>query len=800
MPGMKPPERERKSGSLFRQADAELSVPFEWGVGLLWLVLLWAWIKPIAVMSGWTEPGRTVPLFAAVGIAVLLDMLRAPAWAGVPLKGASVFLAVGWLFRGQAGGHSGLGADWWREYASLFSADIYAVFSGQPGEISPETRTLIFLAGWVILAGVIQSILVYRKRALWLNAVTWLYLAGLQLWPGLDTTGEMFASGAAGLALMGLLQLDRLRNTYATGLLKRTRTDGDHGRIIRLQAQPAAIPPGLYAAFLGLSLLLFAGALAGTGRGEGAMKPLRTDWWGNVAHLFSSGSSLAGPDTEAVLAMNWSQTGYGYDDSRLGGPLAISDEPVFTARTPVATYWRGESKSYYDGLGWHTGATGESGDIGLAGAAGAVTQEIMYQGSGSLDILLAGGAIEKVEFLYTVEGKQLSAQALTVNAASGKYQLAPGWGALGYARMQVSLDSRLPEELLAASGTVPEEIARTYLQLPDSLPERVRRLAEETTRNGTTFYAKALLLKSYLQQHYRYSLTEVPLRQEGRDFVDTFLFGGNAGYCDYFSTSYAVMLRAVGIPARWVKGFAPGAVTAEEEGVKTVEVSSKDAHSWVEVYIPSAGWVSVDPTPSFSGFAGQEAEGLESLRQTVAGQEAEQGGKGFWSRWSAPDLAAAWSAVRSGLNRLGDYAAGLAAGYRLLLAALALVPVPLFYLLRPGSHLWGRLQLLGYRPRGRHGAVRTVKLLNGLWLTVFRQYGHPAAGQTLREYALATGEQLPHIRLALLELVLLYEKVRYSREETNWVSRGKISLLWRQLLKSKPSGSSSPGGGTAAKA
>ena len=64
-----------------------------------------------------------------------------------------------------------------------------------------------------------------------------------------------------------------------------------------------------------------------------------------------------------------------------------------------------------------------------------------------------------------------------------------------------------------------------------------------------------------------------------------------------------VMLRSVGVPARWVKGFAPGtAGTSDDDGLQEVMVRNQDAHSWVEVYFPSMGWVPFEPTPGFSGY------------------------------------------------------------------------------------------------------------------------------------------------------------------------------------------------------
>jgi hypothetical protein len=83
--------------------------------------------------------------------------------------------------------------------------------------------------------------------------------------------------------------------------------------------------------------------------------------------------------------------------------------------------------------------------------------------------------------------------------------------------------------------------------------------------------------------------------------VDHFLFESYRGYCDHFSTSMTVMLRTLDIPARWVKGFAPGQqVGTDDQGNQIIEVRNNDAHSWVEVYFPNIGWVPFEATSSFS--------------------------------------------------------------------------------------------------------------------------------------------------------------------------------------------------------
>ena len=71
----------------------------------------------------------------------------------------------------------------------------------------------------------------------------------------------------------------------------------------------------------------------------------------------------------------------------------------------------------------------------------------------------------------------------------------------------------------------------------------------------------------------------------GTDFVDDFLFVTGEGYCNHFSTAMVVLLRAEGIPARWVKGFSAGSPDPEVPG--RYVVTQGDAHSWVEVYFPA---------------------------------------------------------------------------------------------------------------------------------------------------------------------------------------------------------------------
>lgn len=99
-------------------------------------------------------------------------------------------------------------------------------------------------------------------------------------------------------------------------------------------------------------------------------------------------------------------------------------------------------------------------------------------------------------------------------------------------------------------------------------------------------------LAACVRQSAIYDLN-TPQLPEGEDFVLYFLRESQRGYCVHFATATAMLLRTMGIPARYVTGYlvqgAPGA---------WVTVTQDDAHAWVEYWVSGLGWVPLDPTPS----------------------------------------------------------------------------------------------------------------------------------------------------------------------------------------------------------
>jgi hypothetical protein len=148
------------------------------------------------------------------------------------------------------------------------------------------------------------------------------------------------------------------------------------------------------------------------------------------------------------------------------------------------------------------------------------------------------------------------------------------------------------EQLSNSTIDYPSQISSRYLQLPESVPQRVLDLANRITTGADSPFSKAERIETYLRNSYPYSL-EVPAPPEGRDVVDYFLFEAPGGFCSYYASAMTVMLRAVGVPARLVTGYAMGEY---EPARNAYHVIAADAHAWVEVYFTDYGWVEFEPT------------------------------------------------------------------------------------------------------------------------------------------------------------------------------------------------------------
>ncbi len=147
------------------------------------------------------------------------------------------------------------------------------------------------------------------------------------------------------------------------------------------------------------------------------------------------------------------------------------------------------------------------------------------------------------------------------------------------------------DDLRVISSLYPSWVTKRYLQLPATLPQRVIDLSKELTAQAKTPYDKALAIQTYLRKlPYDPSIL---LPAGDFDAVDHFLFL-QKGYCDYFGTAMAVMLRTVGVPARIARGYLPGEYNWTDH---RYIVKENRLHVWTEVYFPPYGWIEFEPTP-----------------------------------------------------------------------------------------------------------------------------------------------------------------------------------------------------------
>ena len=169
------------------------------------------------------------------------------------------------------------------------------------------------------------------------------------------------------------------------------------------------------------------------------------------------------------------------------------------------------------------------------------------------------------------------------------------------------------------------------------------------------------------------------------------MFDKKRGYCEYFASAAAVLLRLQGVPTRYVTGFSMDA--AEFVGGHYV-VRESDAHAWIEAYIPGRGWVEADPTPA-GDYAAVHARRVSPFERV--------------SEWVRARWAEAALAVRTGeLRRLAAVAA-------VPLALLALAGLGLV-----GLRFWRRRRApesahAGARWDGDPEVARVMAQLESLW-------------------------------------------------------------------------------------
>ena len=245
---------------------------------------------------------------------------------------------------------------------------------------------------------------------------------------------------------------------------------------------------------------------------------------------------------------------------------------------PAVLYFRGPTLDDFDGRTWRPAAPPVPERARFDGPALRYTLTLEPYTLQSLP-LLEGTASARLSAGTTRGGlRQNGIQWARGDAAARRLQVVGQWHAQVQHGPQRSLDLQRWLQLPADSNPRTVAWAKAWKQQP-----RWQQAAPRALAQG--------LLAHIRSAGYGYTLAPPPL--EGPHLVDAFWLDSRWGFCEHFASSFVVVMRAMGVPARVVTGY-QGAELNPVDGEYIVRQSQ--AHAWAEFWSPGHGWVRVDPT------------------------------------------------------------------------------------------------------------------------------------------------------------------------------------------------------------
>ncbi|BCA55459.1 conserved membrane protein of unknown function [Nitrospira sp. KM1] len=295
------------------------------------------------------------------------------------------------------------------------------------------------------------------------------------------------------------------------------------------------------------------------------------------------------------------------EDPQIVMRVGLPDDP---AAGKDRLYLRGLAYEHYSGRAWSSGSRFRR-QLGLIGDGMFTVRAVGTQPPDRFsrqlrqDILLEAldtAVLFAAPFAELVSGDFGSLQADRMNGIHLPFPSA--------SRIRYSVTSRerqiMSDERMSSREEYADSIRGQYLQLPN-VSHDVIALARQVTATLHTPYEMTVAVQQHLLTSYRYSLeTETSASVSP---LEDFLFTRKTGYCEHYATAMVVMLRTLGIPARLITGFL---ATEWNDFGNYYTVRQRDAHAWVEVYLPRSGWIMMDPTPASAAPA---ATGWETFRR-----------------------------------------------------------------------------------------------------------------------------------------------------------------------------------------
>ncbi len=480
------------------------------------------------------------------------------------------------------------------------------------------------------------------------------------------------------------------------------------------------------------------------------------------------------------------QSGFGRTLT-LGGERDVGDRPILEVTGPSGRYWRAVAFDRFTGRQWVNTADGEvtyraNEPIPVIPwvARAPFTQTVTLQTSTGNVILAMPDVAQASIPLATLQQPLVDASLATQEQADTE---------LTWARSRVTLEAGdsyqvvsnhttvTVRELQAVEANYPPQIFDRYLQLPDSFSPRVADLAGQVMADAPTIYDKVKTLERFLRAFDYDEGIAAPAADE--DPLEYFLFDIQRGYCDYYASAMATMLRSQGIPARTASGYAEGAYEPETD---TYLITERDAHTWVEVYFPQYGWIEFEPTAG------------ESILDRPSGAERQDSGliPGMDEIAPEDDAFLLDDELNPGEEFPQDIAGpiagigGLPARSPLIGTSIALIVLTLGV----GVWLLRRRMYQGPKAFMQEPQIVYERLLD--WTARLKMVLRPALTPYEREALLA--ERLPRGALFIKRITEIYVQFRYAgetpaisdvRRELNDNWRRLRPLLWKAWLRRK---------------
>jgi protein-glutamine gamma-glutamyltransferase len=142
----------------------------------------------------------------------------------------------------------------------------------------------------------------------------------------------------------------------------------------------------------------------------------------------------------------------------------------------------------------------------------------------------------------------------------------------------------------------------TDLHLPRRVKQRITTIARDWTEASMTDAEKLRAIERHLLSEFGYSRSVG--RSRRMDPLIDFLLVQRQGHCEYFASALALLARAVGVPTRVVMGYR----VSERSPFGYYVVRERNAHAWVEAWLPGVGWTTHDATPADAQPSNREHE------------------------------------------------------------------------------------------------------------------------------------------------------------------------------------------------